>query len=613
MLYRAILLLSLFIPLIGFGQEPFDYKAAEARIKKHIFSSPDSTRIIIDEILERKDLHDSIRGTVHNIYGIYFSHMGQLDSSEVHYKRALAYLKSYPKIRTMPLMNFSVDYRNRGMYEESFRCLSEALEICKRLGLKDKEAIIYGNMSSNYQFMLNYDKAVEYSLKSIEILKQQKSPTLTSSTQKLANIYLKMENFTFARDLYEDCLKSFMSQKDIMNYTITLINYAEALLHLSEPNKAEKALREAIGRLKELKNPGHLAIAYSKLGNIAKAKGDLKGAGKNYKFAVDILTGSNSLNSVLIAAEYIEVLNMKEDYNEALRVIKLVRSLPVFNNVNREDKVRFDVAAAETFSKTNNGKEAIAGLVRAIKVKDSISKADAGKYSSEMQARFQAQLQREKNSALKAKNLGLQKEREAERVLMYVYIAVSFGIIVIILLFARSQWLRSRLHREQLKRADNERALLLKQHEHEKELTNAQKEIILEKERELASSALKMASYQGSLQQIVLHFDDGNIRTVAGARKELEGLMKQKDYLKQFETRFNALHPDFGQSLLLRYANLTRNDIEFCSLLKLNLSNKEIAQLLQISPESATTKKYRIKKKMGIPDDAEFEKTLSGI
>lgn len=613
MFYRFTLFLLLFSGLPGLGQETFNYKAVEARIKKHIFTSPDSTRIIIDEVLQRKDLPDSLRGTVHNIYGIYFAHVGKLDSSEVHYRKALSYLRDYPKIRTMPLLNFSVDYRNRGMYEESFRCLNEALEICKRQGLKDREAVIYGNMSSNYQFMLDFDKAVEYSLKSIEILKQLNSPHLAISTQKLANVYLKMENFTFARDLYEDCLKTFMAQKDMVNYTLTLINYAEAQLHLYRPDEAERALREAIMRLRELKNPEHLAIAYSKLGSLAKAKRNLNEADKNYKLAVDILAGSNSISSVLIAAEYIEVLNTKKDYGRALEIIKRVKALPVYHNANHADRSRFDVAAAEALDKTNNDKEAIEGLLRAIKVKDSLSKADAGKYSAEMQAKFQTDIQHEKNMALTAKNLGLQKEQEAERTRMYIYIAISLGIIIIIFAFARGQWIRARLRREELRQADNEKALLLQQHEHEKELTCAQKEVISEKERELASSALKMANYQDSLQQIIDHFDDGHIRSVSDARNALEVFRKQKDYLKQFETRFNALHPDFGQLLLSRYENLTRNDIEFCSLLKLKLSNKEIAQLLQISPESATTKKYRIKKKMGIPDDANFEKTLAGF
>lgn len=595
------------------GQETFDYKAAEARIVKYIYNSPDSTKAIIEEVLQQKNLHDSIKGLVYNIYGIYYSHVGELDSSTVQYKKSLGFLKNYPKIRIMPLGNLSINYRNKGEYDESFKCLEEAVGICKRLGIKDKEAVMYGNMSSNYQFMLKNDKAVEYAVKGIEILRQIKSPYLPVSVQKLANIYLKMENFNFARDLYEECLQSFKSNRDNVNYTLTLVNYAEALIHLRDNGKAKKALREAISGLKGLKNPGHLAIAYSKLGRIAKEEGGLKEACKSYEPAVDILMESNSINSVIIASEYLEILNKLGNYNEALRVIEKIRALEIFKSINQQDRSRFEVAAAETFSRTNNDKEAIAGLERAIKTKDSLAKAERDSYSRELQAKFQTELQREKSMALTAKNAALQKTRDSERTVMYIYMAVSLGLILLTLLYLRSYWLKGRLHKERLKYADAEKDMLRKQHQYEQELTQAQKEVISEKQRELASSALKMASYQDKLQEIVDRLDGEVIMKVADAKKELEILVKQKDYWRQFEVRFNNLHPDFSTSLINRYANLTKNDVEFCALLKLNLSNKEIAQMLQISPESAITKKYRIKKKMNINDDSDFEKIVMGI
>ncbi|MEL1244733.1 tetratricopeptide repeat protein [Flavobacterium sp. DGU11] len=600
----------IFAPLFVNGQETFDYKAFEAKVKKHIYSSPDSTRVIIDEVLAKKNLHDTIRGLVYNIYGIYYSHIGELDSSMASYKKSAALLKNHLWIKTMPLMNMSIGYRNRGEYAESFKCLEEALEINKTLGLKDKEATVYSNMSSNYQYMLEYDKAVEYALKGIEIMKKEDSPLLATLTQKLANTYMKMSNFSFAKELYEDCLRIFRKQNDNVNYTLTLINYAEVLIHLNQNKKAKEALKEAIGELRKLKNPEHLAIAYSKLGRIAKDEHNTKDAYKNYEAAFGILSESNSINVVIIGAEYIELLNKNEDYDKALKVIEKTKHTAIFNNANKADKMRFDVAMAETYSKTDNEKEALAGLVRALKIKDSLARSGTETYTKEMQAKYQAELQREKSMALKAKNGGLQKAHEAEKTRMVVYITISLAIILLVLLLLRSYWLRERLRKEALRFAATEKNILQKQHEYEKELTQAQKDIIAEKERELASSALKMANYQDNILQIIERCGTDSINKVSDVKKELEGLIKQKDYWRQFETRFNMLHPDFGTSLANRYSNLTKNDIEFCSLLKLNLSNKEIAQLLQISHESAITKKYRIKKKMEIHTDEDFEKLL---
>ncbi len=177
----------------------------------------------------------------------------------------------------------------------------------------------------------------------------------------------------------------------------------------------------------------------------------------------------------------------------------------------------------------------------------------------------------------------------------------------------RWYWLRNKLQKEELKSIEAEKNLIQQQHLHEQELTNAQREIIEEKQRELTSTALRMANYQDSISEIIEKCESANFTKVSDVKKELQHLMKQKDYWKQFETRFNSLHPEFSNVLTSRYSKLTKNDVEFCSLLKLNLSNKEIASLLQISHESAITKKYRIKKKMEINDDEEFEKILMAI
>jgi DNA-binding CsgD family transcriptional regulator len=232
---------------------------------------------------------------------------------------------------------------------------------------------------------------------------------------------------------------------------------------------------------------------------------------------------------------------------------------------------------------------------------------------AELHAQLQKKLQNEKNIALKTKNESLQREKDAKARLNLLYLFASLFFIVTVLLFLRSYWLKVRLQKEALKALNTEKQFIEQQHRHEHEFANAQKEIINEKQRELTSNALRMANYQGNINEIIEKCDSNILTSIKDLRRELLSVINQKDYWKQFETRFNNLHPQFGYILTTKYAKLTKNDIEFCSLLKLNLSNKEIASLLQISHESAITKKYRIKKKMEINDDAEFEKLLAEI
>jgi len=511
-------------------------------------------------------------------------------------------------------MNIAVAYRNAGDYDASFQCLAEALEISKKQNLKGFQAMVYSNMASNYQFTLQYEKSIDCLLKAIAIIKNEDDKSsLTNLNQKLANIYMKMRNFTFAKDLYTQCLAEFKYRNDNVNHALTLINYAECVIHMEETTLAKRALHEAIDELKIIKNNEHLAVAYSKLAAIATAEGQPAVAYKNYRDAYEILLKSNSLNVVPVASEFIEYLNKQGKYTEALAIIKSTKAAPIFTSINAEDKLRFNVAAAETYKNTNNEAAALNGLENAIELKDTVTHIHNNNDVTELQAKFQKELQHEKSLMLKAKNKTLQKEKAIKKKLTLLYVFASIFLIIIVLLFLRSLLLKTRLQKEALKSVNAEKNYMVQVQEFEHEFASSQQEIIREKQRELTAWALRMANYQDNINDIIEKCEEGKFTDAGEIKKDLRGLLRQNDYWKQFETRFNNLHPEFGYSLATRFASLTKNDVEFCSLLKLNLSNKEIASLLQISHESVITKKYRIKKKMEINNDAEFEKLLLEI
>lgn len=68
-----------------------------------------------------------------------------------------------------------------------------------------------------------------------------------------------------------------------------------------------------------------------------------------------------------------------------------------------------------------------------------------------------------------------------------------------------------------------------------------------------------------------------------------------------FMFAFEKLYPDFSDKLLHIDPTLNKSEIEFCALLKLNLSTKKIAELKFIEIRTVQNKKYRIRKKLNIP------------
>ena len=72
---------------------------------------------------------------------------------------------------------------------------------------------------------------------------------------------------------------------------------------------------------------------------------------------------------------------------------------------------------------------------------------------------------------------------------------------------------------------------------------------------------------------------------------------------KVFEELFDQAHENFFKRLKSTYPDLTQSDLKLCAYLKLNLSSKEIAPLLNISFRGVETRRYRLRRRMALDAD----------
>ncbi len=79
---------------------------------------------------------------------------------------------------------------------------------------------------------------------------------------------------------------------------------------------------------------------------------------------------------------------------------------------------------------------------------------------------------------------------------------------------------------------------------------------------------------------------------------------------KSFEKYIKEINSNFYQNLKKNYPNLTENEKKLCSLLRLKLSSKEIASILNISPKSVEVSRYRLRKKMNFTKNDKLSKEL---
>lgn len=92
--------------------------------------------------------------------------------------------------------------------------------------------------------------------------------------------------------------------------------------------------------------------------------------------------------------------------------------------------------------------------------------------------------------------------------------------------------------------------------------------------------------------------------------RKLDSEIKKEDYWEQFKIYFDKVDKNFVNSIAKNHANLTNNDLRLCSLLRLNLSTKEIATLLNISVRGVEKGRYRLKKRLDLPSDQDLQQYI---
>ena len=124
---------------------------------------------------------------------------------------------------------------------------------------------------------------------------------------------------------------------------------------------------------------------------------------------------------------------------------------------------------------------------------------------------------------------------------------------------------------------------------------------IVGKNRELAVSTMSMIKKNQFLSKIKLDLKQiESNEKIFSVIKMIDKNLNNKDDWKFFEEAFNNADKDFLKKVKETHPSLTNNDLRLCAYLRLNLSSKDIAPLLNISLSSVEIKRYRLRKKMNL-------------
>lgn len=167
--------------------------------------------------------------------------------------------------------------------------------------------------------------------------------------------------------------------------------------------------------------------------------------------------------------------------------------------------------------------------------------------------------------------------------------------------------------RAAIEQAEKERtAMRLERQQLEREMEHKQKE--------LAAMALHLVEKNQFLDSLkkemggVLEAVDGIARpAVRGLIRQVDGNISAEDDWKAFEEQFEKVHADFIKRLSQKYPKLARTELKICALLKIQMSSKEIANILATSLKNIEIHRYRIRKKLGLTADQTFSSIFAEL
>jgi ligand-binding sensor domain-containing protein/DNA-binding CsgD family transcriptional regulator len=164
-------------------------------------------------------------------------------------------------------------------------------------------------------------------------------------------------------------------------------------------------------------------------------------------------------------------------------------------------------------------------------------------------------------------------------------------------------------HRREILELEMEAEKKLREQEYEKHRLEVE---VQNKASEVAGKSLSIAKHSEMIESIqqVLESENSTDQLKQKIKKIIKTNSLSKNEWQSFEKNLIKSHEEFVERLTAKYPFLTPKDIKLCIYLKMNLSSKEIAPLMNISYRGVELHRYRLRKKMEIPTEENLSKFM---
>lgn len=184
---------------------------------------------------------------------------------------------------------------------------------------------------------------------------------------------------------------------------------------------------------------------------------------------------------------------------------------------------------------------------------------------------------------------------------------VAVLVIVITLVVIRN--MRQRAHQEKLIMKEREQALHYK--------NEMMSQSLKARNNELSATSMFMSARNSLISDLIeklleMNQEQGN-QKINELVIHLKEILRNNNEHDQFIINFAKANPGLLDKIKKIHPNLSESDLKFLAYIRMNMSNREIASLMNITPDSCKKRKNRISKKLNLPSSAELYNYVSKL
>ena len=468
-------------------------------------------------------------------------------------------------------------YLAKNEFKEANKCLMEALEICEKVGSKKDIANTFNGFGLLYYDLKEPDKAINYYTRVIGLSKEpDKKRQESVAYLNISNCYLAKQDFNLTLYFLNKALAGFRALNDSAFIMMCAMNRGIVAIDQGDKEKGLSCYFKVMEFSKRQKKIVLLGHTLFNIANVYFDKGDLALARKYF-----------------------------------MESIGVYRSI---SNKSGEKNVLFQLSKIE--QRKDNWKQAFSYYDRYINVRDSILNADLLKNINDLQWKYDFQKKENETTVIRKKFEVKQRET------VILISSFTFFAIVVVLFGALV-----RLANKNLKKSDKLKELLIihlqEQMAADEKINNLErlrlKAEIEAKNKELTTSSLQLITKNEILTDISGIAESYykkkavNEECYVRLKSVLKENLDQERSWEHFKRLFEEVHTDFFRNVKQTCPEITENELRLCAYLRINLQNKEIAKILNVTPDSLKTLRSRIRKKFRLEKDAILEEYIRGI